>query len=150
MPNAMSATSAFASEGVRNDRVNPRTEASSSLTTVSEELESISLSGVPSSVSTGEPYSRGAGLRQGHRSCKAPTVTKNGNAPLLANSALFVDLAPKALEFLAERATRLEFERGRHIFRQGDEGDTLFVIAEGLVKVWVSSGEGGEMVLATL
>ena len=77
-------------------------------------------------------------------------MTTSGNGPLLANSALFVDLAPKALEFLAERATRLEFDRGRHVFRQSDQGDTLFVIAEGLVKVWVSSGEGGEMVLATL
>ena len=67
-------------------------------------------------------------------------MTATDNAPLLANSALFVDLAPKALQFLAERATRLEFERGRHIFRQGDEGDSLYVIAEGLVKVWVSSG----------
>lgn len=72
------------------------------------------------------------------------------NASLLANSALFADLASQALEFLAERATLLEFERGRTIFHQGDDGDTLFVIADGLVKVWVSSGEGGEMVLATL
>jgi CRP-like cAMP-binding protein len=77
-------------------------------------------------------------------------VTTFDNAAFLANSALFVDLAPKALDFLAERANRIELERGQTIFRQGDEGDSLYVIAEGLVKVWVSSGEGGEMVLATL
>jgi CRP/FNR family cyclic AMP-dependent transcriptional regulator len=77
-------------------------------------------------------------------------VTTKDNAALLANSALFVDLAPKALEFLADRAIRLDLERGRTIFHQRDEGDTLYVIADGLVKVWVSSGEGGEMVLATL
>jgi len=83
-------------------------------------------------------------------SCQASRVTTKDNAALLANSALFVDLAPKALEFLAERAIRLDLERGHTIFHQGDEGDTLYVIADGLVKVWVSSGEGGEMVLATL
>ncbi|MGZ8631698.1 MAG: cyclic nucleotide-binding domain-containing protein, partial [Actinomycetota bacterium] len=77
-------------------------------------------------------------------------MTTKDNAALLANSALFVDLAPKALEFLAERAIRLDLERGHTIFHQRDEGDTLYVIADGLVKVWVSSGEGGEMVLATL
>lgn len=83
-------------------------------------------------------------------SCKSSPVTTKDNASLLANSALFVHLSPKALEFLAERANRLELERGHLIFRQGDEGDSLYVIADGLVKVWVSSGDGGEMVLATL
>ncbi len=77
-------------------------------------------------------------------------MTSLDNAMLLANSALFADLQPKALEFLAERATRLELQRGQAIFHQGDGGDSLFVVASGLVKVWVSSGDGGEMVLATL
>jgi CRP-like cAMP-binding protein len=72
------------------------------------------------------------------------------NASLLASSLLFVDLAPRALDFLAERAIRLDLDRGQRIFHQGDDGDTLYVIAAGLVKVWVSSGDGGEMVLATL
>jgi CRP-like cAMP-binding protein len=77
-------------------------------------------------------------------------VTSADSATLLANSALFADLAPKALDFLAERANQLDLERGHTLFHQGDEGDTLYVVASGLVKVWVSSGEGGEMVLATL
>jgi len=72
------------------------------------------------------------------------------NASLLASSLLFVDLVPRALDFLAERAIRLDLDRGQRIFHQGDDGDTLYVIAAGLVKVWVSSGDGGEMVLATL
>ena len=49
-------------------------------------------------------------------------VTTKENAALLANSALFVDLSPKALEFLAERANRLDLERGHTIFHQQDEG----------------------------
>ena len=72
------------------------------------------------------------------------------NVSLLAGSALFADLAPQALRFLAERANRVDLARGEVVFHEGDEGDTLYVIAEGLVKVWVSSSGGEEMVLATL
>lgn len=72
------------------------------------------------------------------------------NVSLLAGSALFADLAPQALRFLAERANRVDLARGEIVFHEGDDGDTLYVIAEGLVKVWVSSSGGEEMVLATL
>jgi CRP-like cAMP-binding protein len=82
--------------------------------------------------------------------CKAHRVDPRDNASLLAGSALFTDLAPQALGFLAERATRIELARGEVLFHEGDEGDTLYVIAQGLIKVWVSSSGGGEMVLATL
>ncbi|HEY6567477.1 MAG TPA: Crp/Fnr family transcriptional regulator [Actinomycetota bacterium] len=76
------------------------------------------------------------------------TVEENGS--LLANSLLFSELDAKTLAYLGERAVRREFEKGRSIFYQGDQGDSLFVVAEGLVKVWVSSGDGSEMVMATL
>jgi CRP-like cAMP-binding protein len=89
-------------------------------------------------------------VEERRQSCEASVVTVSDNAKLLSNSALFAELAPTALEFLAERATRITYERGRTIFHQGDAGDSLFVIAEGFVKIWVSSSDGGEMVLATL
>ncbi len=72
------------------------------------------------------------------------------NAALLRNSRLFVGIDERGLAHLAERASRRSFGRGETIFREGDAGDTLYVIAEGGVKVWVSSGDGSEMVLATL
>ena len=77
-------------------------------------------------------------------------MTAEDNGQLLANSPLFADLDAKTLTGLGERAVRRTLEKGRTIFYQGDPGDTLFVVAEGLVKVWVSSGDGSEMVLATL
>ena len=77
-------------------------------------------------------------------------MTAGDNGRLLANSPLFADLDDKALSALGEHAVRRPLKKGRAIFYQGDPGDTLFVIAEGLVKVWVSSGDGSEMVLATL
>ncbi len=76
------------------------------------------------------------------------TVEENGQ--LLSNSSLFSGLDPKTLAYLGERAVRRSFEKGRTIFYQGDMGDTLYVVADGLVKVWVSSGDGEEMVMATL
>ncbi len=76
------------------------------------------------------------------------TVEENGQ--LLSNSSLFSGLDPKTLAYLGERAVRRSFEKGRTVFYQGDLGDTLYVVAEGLVKVWVSSGDGEEMVMATL
>ena len=76
------------------------------------------------------------------------TSEENGN--LLAGSLLFADLDEKTLSYLGERAIRRTFEKGRAIFYQGDQGDTLYVVADGLVKVWVSSGDGSEMVMATL
>ena len=72
------------------------------------------------------------------------------DAALLRNSRLFAGIDELGLAHLAERASRRSFGRGETIFREGDAGDTLYVIAEGGVKVWVSSGDGSEMVLATL
>jgi len=72
------------------------------------------------------------------------------NARLLASSSLFAGIDAVGLDYLAEHAVRRSLARGDTIFREGDEGDTLYVIAEGGVKVWVSSGDGSEMVLATL
>jgi CRP/FNR family transcriptional regulator, cyclic AMP receptor protein len=72
------------------------------------------------------------------------------DADLLASSSLFAGIDPGGLAYLAGHAVRRSFERGRTIFREGEEGDSLYVIAEGGVKVWVSSGDGSEMVLATL
>jgi CRP-like cAMP-binding protein len=72
------------------------------------------------------------------------------DADLLASSRLFAGIDAGGLTYLAEHAVHRSFERGQTIFREGDDGDSLYVIAEGGVKVWVSSGDGSEMVLATL
>lgn len=77
-------------------------------------------------------------------------MTEPDNAALLASSPLFAGIDDKGLAYLAERAMRRTFQHGETIFREGEAGDSLYVIAGGIVKVWVSSGEGSEMVLATL
>lgn len=62
-------------------------------------------------------------------------MTAEDNGRLLANSPLFADLDNKAPSSPGEQAVRRPLKKGRAIFYQGDPGDTLFVIAQGLVKV---------------
>jgi CRP/FNR family transcriptional regulator, cyclic AMP receptor protein len=68
----------------------------------------------------------------------------------LAATRLFGELDPAALSSLAERAVERSYKKGQLLVYQGDSGDSVFVIVEGLVKVMVTSEEGEEMVLVTL
>jgi CRP-like cAMP-binding protein len=79
----------------------------------------------------------------------APTSARRA-AGLLAATPLFHELGEPALLGLAERATERTYERGEALFHQGDPGDSLFILVDGLVKVFVASEKGDEMVLTTL
>jgi CRP-like cAMP-binding protein len=69
---------------------------------------------------------------------------------LLARSELFRDLDPEALGLLAERAVSRTYRKSERVFHQGDPGDAMYVVVEGLVKVVVVAESGDEMVLVTL
>ncbi len=71
-------------------------------------------------------------------------------AQVLKLAPLFADLDDQALEVVAAQASVRTFRKGALIFYQGDPGDSLYVLAEGSVKVFVTSTQGDEMVLATL
>ena len=71
-------------------------------------------------------------------------------AGLLGSTDLFKELEPPVLEQLGRNVTVRNYRRGHLIFAQGEPGDSLFVISEGLVKVFVTSDEGEDMVLVTL
>lgn len=71
-------------------------------------------------------------------------------ADVLRRTDLFGELPEEALRHVAQLAVPRRFERGRFVFLQGQPGDALYVVAEGLVKVFVVSEEGDEMVLTTL
>lgn len=71
-------------------------------------------------------------------------------ADVLSRTELFGSLPADALGHVARLAVPRRYERGRYIFLQGQTGDALYVVAEGLVKVFVVSEEGDEMVLTTL
>lgn len=68
----------------------------------------------------------------------------------LSRTELFGSLPGDALDHVARLTVPRRYERGRFVFLQGQAGDALYVVAEGLVKVFVVSEEGDEMVLTTL
>ena len=71
-------------------------------------------------------------------------------AKLLAETQIFAELDDSALKKLGERATQRTYDKGQLIFHQGDLAGSLFVMREGLVKVFVTSEAGDEMVFVTL
>lgn len=54
---------------------------------------------------------------------------------ILGKVQLFEPLTGEQLERLSASATRVEIPAGRPVFLEGDEGDSLFVLAEGLVRI---------------
>jgi CRP/FNR family cyclic AMP-dependent transcriptional regulator len=68
----------------------------------------------------------------------------------LDKSPLFASLDKAAADALRSAMTDVEYERGSIVFREGDEGDSLFVIADGRLKVSRSSWDGREKVVAVL
>jgi CRP-like cAMP-binding protein len=68
---------------------------------------------------------------------------------VLRSSPLFDMLSPPELEILAELSRPRRFGPGQVVFREGDQGDSLFVLARGAVEV-VARGDGKERVLAVL
>ena len=68
-----------------------------------------------------------------------PRAYSAGARRALASTPLFAALPAAALEVLIDRMTLVELAAGEVLFRQGDPGDTLFVVAEGEVVV-ISEG----------
>ena len=68
---------------------------------------------------------------------------------LLAHIPLFESLTPEDLDTLSKRLEEIDYAEGDVIFKQGEEGSSLFIIDEGAVEI--SYGEGrGRIALATL
>lgn len=68
----------------------------------------------------------------------------------LARARLFSGLDEAALDQVIDRAVERNFPRGQIVFSQGDEGDALYVLLKGLVKVVITGMSGDEMLLTTL
>jgi CRP/FNR family cyclic AMP-dependent transcriptional regulator len=68
---------------------------------------------------------------------------------LLANIPLFESLTPEDLDGLTIRLEESDHAPGEVIFRQGDDGSSLYVIEEGAVEIGYGEGPGN-IVLATL
>jgi CRP-like cAMP-binding protein len=71
-------------------------------------------------------------------------------AAALHQTAIFGELPDSALRELAQVCLQRTYRRGQFLWYQGDPGDYLVVIVQGLVKVTVASPHGDEMLLVTL
>ena len=67
---------------------------------------------------------------------------------LLSGAGLFSGLDARLLRRLTDGAVRKSFPRGQALFYEGDSGESLFVVIQGLVKLSVASPDGREMLLA--
>lgn len=66
----------------------------------------------------------------------------------LASVPLFAGLQQPALEYLSGRLHRRSFKNGELLFSQGDRGEGLFLIEQGVVRIFRITPGGKEMTLA--
>jgi CRP/FNR family cyclic AMP-dependent transcriptional regulator len=79
-----------------------------------------------------------------------PELTRNEAAQVLRSTGIFGALDPPSLLGLAGICTQRTYGRGQYLWYQGDPGDRLVVVSEGLVKVVLASQGGDEILLVTL
>lgn len=72
------------------------------------------------------------------------------DAALLSNVPLFEELEGKDLDAIAKVAISRSYRKGSIIILAEEEGDTLFIISQGQVKVSIVSEDGREAILALL
>ena len=77
-------------------------------------------------------------------------MTRDEILTALRETRVFSGLDPTALGALAAVCVPRSFRRDQYLMYQGDPGDHLVVLVDGLVKIMVTSDRGDEMVLATL
>lgn len=68
----------------------------------------------------------------------------------LAKSPMFAEVPAETLAALAGRLIPRSFDRGAVVFRQGEDGDNLYLVQAGAVKISCLSQDGREVVLAVL
>jgi CRP/FNR family transcriptional regulator len=71
-------------------------------------------------------------------------------ARLLGRAPIFATLTPEELIRLAEVAVPRSWQAGEAVFREGDEGDTCYLIRDGAVRVTRKHRDGREITLAEL
>jgi CRP/FNR family transcriptional regulator len=75
---------------------------------------------------------------------------RDDTAALLARVPLFADLSERDLEQLAQVAVPRSYQSGEAVFREGDSGDTCYVVREGSVRVTRRHSDGRVITLAEL
>ncbi len=69
---------------------------------------------------------------------------------VLAKAGLFQGVAPEAADALAGSLTYADFPRGTSVFVEGEQGDTLYIVLTGKVKVGRKAADGRENMLSVM
>jgi CRP/FNR family transcriptional regulator, cyclic AMP receptor protein len=69
---------------------------------------------------------------------------------LIRGSFLFRDVAQPILERLAGLTVTKQLDRRETLFNRGDEGDALYAVVDGLVRIWVGSDSGKELTFSIM
>ena len=77
-------------------------------------------------------------------------MTREGVLAAITRTELFAGLPHAELEALADRCGSRRVEKGGRVFARGDEGDCLYIVAQGSVALSASTSSGNEVVLAVL
>ncbi|EKD35209.1 MAG: hypothetical protein ACD_75C02001G0001, partial [uncultured bacterium] len=67
-----------------------------------------------------------------------------GQIPILAS------LGDDDRRLLAEKMGRQSFRKGMALFRRGEEGNALYIIVRGRIRIFASNRRGSEITLALL
>jgi len=74
----------------------------------------------------------------------------NGKKPSVPRTPLFSDLTTDELAYVSEQVEVLQVQAGSTLFREGDPGDSLFIITHGEVKILSRNAKGEEVEVARL
>ncbi|MDN6499232.1 MAG: cyclic nucleotide-binding domain-containing protein, partial [Yaniella sp.] len=69
---------------------------------------------------------------------------------VLRNAPLFTHLDEEVFSALTAELTEVELSRGASVFHEGDDGDQLYVILSGKIKLGRTAPDGRENLLAIL
>lgn len=72
------------------------------------------------------------------------------NRELFAQAGIFQDLDDDEIEGVGEICDQLEYAPGQYIFREGDEGDRLFIVDTGQVRISRDVPGAGEEAITVL
>ena len=77
-------------------------------------------------------------------------ATAEETARLLANTEVFAGLDPRELEQFAQVAVPRSWERGEILFREGDTGDSCYLVRSGAVLLTREHQDGRMVALAEM
>ena len=73
---------------------------------------------------------------------------KDASSSVLSHVGVFSLLSPQEIELLAEHMATVEHSAGETVFREGDQGDNLYILADGTAAVTIKLPDGGSHEIA--